>query len=989
MANVPKAITDLPVASAMGDDDLLVVSQNATTSSIKGELIKGYAQNAVASQVTAAQTAANQAGQSATQAEAARQGAAAAQTAAENAQDAAETARDQSVAAAGTIGDSVEQAQTAASQASSAKDAAVAAQTAAETAKTSAETASGQAQTAATQASGSATAAQTAATQAGDAKTDAETARNEAETSASSAANSAYDAESAATEAEQAKTYIENMDMEGETLPAGSSVTVTKTTSPEGNLLFVIGVPQGTQGDKGDTGETGATGPQGVSITNATVNEDGDLVITLSAGEPINAGSVIGPQGIQGEVGPTGASVDHIERTSGTGAPGTTDTYTVYLTDGQTGGTFQVYNGSNGTGSGDFMADGSVPMAGDLQMGGHAVTGMADGTDPTDGATVGQLAGKLDSPDGGTAGQVLTKTADGSAWENAPSGLPDGGTEGQMLYKTADGTEWGDKPVMVVTLAEGESGLTSNKTVAEIKEAHLNGFYIFVNYSIGGYDKLLPLFAAKYIETDEPSFDFVSYTYSHTGRILTVLDIAEIKIYTIDGKDYTRLYAYSGGLFPLIGGNQGEILYLANDDTAHWGPAPKGIPDGGTTGQVLTKTSTGEEWSDAPSGLPEGGTEGQVIKKGASGAEWSNPVGRADGTGEIFNDYENNAASGNYAHAEGRFSYADGTCAHSEGTSSRASGDYSHSEGYSNTASGGRSHAEGYSTTASAFDSHSEGNGTIASGAQQHVQGRYNVSDPRYAHIVGNGSSASARSNAHTLDWDGNAWFAGDVFVGGTSQFSSEKLMKEPTGTQGQLLGFTADNTVGAVDAPESGLTQEQADDRYLQLTGGELNDNAIFQLPGDNGSLYLGGRNNVPNVGMYAGSSGYITLHDNTMGNVNIRGVRSPEFDYDAANKAYVDSKSPTSVTVTLTVDGWTNKRASFEPGGETLGHQQTVTVSGVSATETAQLITPTPAIASQSAYYEAGIMCTGQAANRLTFTCQTVPTSNLTVYVVIQPLS
>lgn len=387
MANVPKAITDLPVASAMGDDDLLVVSQNATTSSIKGELIKGYAQNAVASQVTAAQTAANQAGQSATQAEAARQGAAAAQTAAENAQDAAETARDQSVAAAGTIGDSVEQAQDAASQASSAKDAAVAAQTAAEAAKTAAETASGQAQTAATQAAGSATAAQTAATQAGDAKTDAETARNEAETSASSAANSASDAESAAAEAEQAKTYIENMDMEGETLPAGSSVTVTKTTSPEGDLLFLIGVPQGIQGDKGDPGETGATGPQGVSVTNATVNEDGDLVITLSAGEPINAGSVIGPQGEQGEVGPTGASVDRIERTSGTGAPGTTDTYTVYLTNGQTGGTFQVYNGQNGTGTGDFMADGSVPMTGDLQMGGHKITNLAEPTDNTDAAS--------------------------------------------------------------------------------------------------------------------------------------------------------------------------------------------------------------------------------------------------------------------------------------------------------------------------------------------------------------------------------------------------------------------------------------------------------------------------------------------------------------------------------------------------------------------------------------------------------------------------
>lgn len=395
-----KQIIDLPALDELKDTDYLVVGRPSApepAQKMQGAQLAAFvdksaqphvteatkqAQAAAASAQTAT-TKASEASQSATQAQDAQQGAA-------TAQDAAETARDQSVAAAGTIGDSVEQAQDAASQASSAKDAAVAAQTAAETAKTAAETASGQAQTAATQASGSATAAQTAATQAGDAKTDAETARNEAETSASSAANSASDAESAATEAEQAKTYIENMDMEGETLPAGSSVTVTKTTSPEGNLLFVIGVPQGIQGDRGETGETGetgATGPQGVSVTNATVNEDGDLVITLSAGDPINAGSVIGPQGIQGEVGPPGASVDRIERTSGTGAPGTTDTYTVYLTDGQTGGTFQVYNGSNGTGSGDFMADGSVPMTGDLQMGGHKITNLAEPTDNTDAAS--------------------------------------------------------------------------------------------------------------------------------------------------------------------------------------------------------------------------------------------------------------------------------------------------------------------------------------------------------------------------------------------------------------------------------------------------------------------------------------------------------------------------------------------------------------------------------------------------------------------------
>lgn len=80
-----------------------------------------------------------------------------------------------------------------------------------------------------------------------------------------------------------------------------------------------------------------------------------------------------------------------------------------------------------------------------------------------------------------------------------------------------------------------------------------------------------------------------------------------------------------------------------------------------------------------------------------------------------------------------------------------------------------------------------------------------------------------------------------------------------------------------------------------------------------------------------------------------------------------------PTFTTVTLTASGWSS-------------NTQTVTVSGVSADETAQLIQPMPAMASQTAYYEAGILCTGQAANQLTFTCQNVPTKDLTVYIVMQ---
>lgn len=257
----------------------------------------------------------------------------------------------------------------------------------------------------------------------------------------------------------------------------------------------------------------------------------------------------------------------------------------------------------------------------------------------------------------------------------------------------------------------------------------------------------------------------------------------------------------------------GDGIEVEADGTISTNP----VPDGGTTGQILTKTSTGEEWSDAPSGLPEGGTEGQILEKTSSGAAW--------------------------------------------------------------------------------------------------------------------------------------------------------------------------------VDAPESGLTQEQADERYLQLTGGTIEVDALstaLTLKNTNSTGLVSDVNRSPYLTFETGNgkvvnefidfgSGHAEVNFYDIENddfVAITGLLDPVNSADAANKAYVDSKAPTSVTVTLTTSGWSS-------------NTQTVTVPGVVASETAQIITPTPAIASQSAYYEAGIMCTGQAANSLTFTCQTVPTSNLTVYVVIQPLS
>ena len=154
-----------------------------------------------------------------------------------------------------------------------------------------------------------------------------------------------------------------------------------------------------------------------------------------------------------------------------------------------------------------------------------------------------------------------------------------------------------------------------------------------------------------------------------------------------------------------------------------------------------------------------------------------------------YDHYTKNTANGKYSHAEGASNSADGECSHAEGFQCSASKDCSHAEGSGTKATGYYSHAEGGLSEASGFhahseggytkaignDSHSEGEKTIAKGECQHVQGRYNVEDPitggEYAHIVGNGTDDDKRSNAHTLDWDGNAWFAGEVKVGGTGQY--------------------------------------------------------------------------------------------------------------------------------------------------------------------------------------------------------------------------
>lgn len=100
--------------------------------------------------------------------------------------------------------------------------------------------------------------------------------------------------------------------------PAGTSVSITSisestddggsniVTFSNGQTLTIKNGTKGNPGDKGETGnqgpqgETGASGQDGVGITKTEINDDGELVITLSDSTASNLGVVVGADGKDG-----------------------------------------------------------------------------------------------------------------------------------------------------------------------------------------------------------------------------------------------------------------------------------------------------------------------------------------------------------------------------------------------------------------------------------------------------------------------------------------------------------------------------------------------------------------------------------------------------------------------------------------------------------------------------------------------------------------
>lgn len=181
--------------------------------------------------------------------------------------------------------------------------------------------------------------------------------------------------------------------------------------------------------------------------------------------------------------------------------------------------------------------------------------------------------------------------------------------------------------------------------------------------------------------------------------------------------------------------------------------------------------------------------------------------------------------SGTKSSIQGFNTIASGEYSHAEGSGTTASGNNSHAEGADTTASGLYSHAEGLHTTASGNFSHAEGNYTTASGRYSHAQGKFNVEDSSgvYAHIVGNGEGdGNRRSNAHALDWNGNAYYKGNVFVKGTNPDASggQEVATKSGWTANKYIGTDENGNLVEKDAPAGGGGDGVSIDDTLTISG-------------------------------------------------------------------------------------------------------------------------------------------------------------------------
>jgi hypothetical protein len=184
------------------------------------------------------------------------------------------------------------------------------------------------------------------------------------------------------------------------------------------------------------------------------------------------------------------------------------------------------------------------------------------------------------------------------------------------------------------------------------------------------------------------------------------------------------------------------------------------IPVGYNTDTWLQSVRGYFKPADSGKRLTRSGEEYAVLWRKCAKGAWGvwerlgGGVGRsADGLtgGEIFNDYENNTVSGDYAHAEGQSCSANGDASHAEGKGTDVEGHYGHAEGLR----------------------------TIVENDCEHAEGCYNVSNTGTRHSIGIGTSERGRRNALEVMDDGRVYVKGVGGYGGVLDEEADRPLQD------------------------------------------------------------------------------------------------------------------------------------------------------------------------------------------------------------------
>lgn len=538
--------------------------------------------------------------------------------------------------------------------------------------------------------------------------------------------------------------------------------------------------PKGEKGEKGDIGATGERGPrglqgpkgiqgiQGVQGEQGPTGPRGPKGDTGEKGEPGKDGKD-GKDGVDGQQGPKGDTA--LSVTVGTVSEGTTASVTNSGTNKDLVLNFVIPKGEKGE-KGPKGADGNTPYIG--QNGNWYISNTDLGVAASGGYTL-PIASAI-SLGGIKVGEnlsidengVLSSTASGGSDVDKIKINPglSGNNENPILYSHTNGA--------VVPVNGSASQLSINpgtqtlkifgKEVATEEYVDSNTSAVIIYSDDTDETKISKLQEAAELSATSIVLNKTIYYYSKEAMALYILNMF----------GYSMGYMFIFNNILSEGGNCGivQIALIVNEDKTTI-TIQNATTLLATTDSVLTKTNTTEftptsDYHPATKKYVDS-IANNIYTKTESDEIFAKKSLYSDTTINIGR--KANTTVGNYSTAEGYNTMASGNYSHAEGHSTTAGSHSAHAEGHSTTARGSYAHAEGYKTIANGSYSHAEGYNTTTFSDCVHVQGKYNIDDRsnQYSHIVGNGTGDTTRSNAHTLDWSGNAWFSGDVYTGSTS----------------------------------------------------------------------------------------------------------------------------------------------------------------------------------------------------------------------------